>query len=303
VTIGEYQAAAAATDLNPGAVESASGEPTKAILIPLFGMSGEVGTLLAEYKKLLRDGPQHLRFRDQVTEELGDILWYVSNVATKFGLSLEDIAAANLDKTRDRWLNRGSYELFDNASPVHEQLPRQFEYTLTYSEVKGVNRVVLLDERGRQIGDALTDNARKDDGYRFHDVLHLANAVVLGWSPVIRSLLKIKRKSDPMYDEVEDGGRAIAIEEGLVASIYEYGVRHGFLSTTDVVDWELLRGMKRVVASADLEVKVRTAADWQAAIVAGFRVWRAVCEHDGGKVRGDLTKRTLEFVAPANATS
>ena len=31
------------------------------------------------------------------------------------------------------------------------------------------------------IGDALTDNAHIDDGYRFHDIFHFAYAAVLGW--------------------------------------------------------------------------------------------------------------------------
>ncbi|WP_206540680.1 MazG nucleotide pyrophosphohydrolase domain-containing protein [Xanthomonas hortorum] len=38
-----------------------------------------------------------------MAEELGDLLWYVGNVAAKFDLKLEDIAQANLKKTRDRW--------------------------------------------------------------------------------------------------------------------------------------------------------------------------------------------------------
>ena len=48
---------------------------------------------------------------------------------------------------------------------------------------------------GEKIGDELTDNAYKDDGYRFHDVFHSAYVAILGWSPVIRKLLKRKRKS------------------------------------------------------------------------------------------------------------
>ena len=61
---------------------------------------------------------------------------------------------------------------------------------------------------GKFIGDSLSDNAYVDDGYRFHDVMHLAHMAVLGWSPVMRNLLKLKRKSQPTIDEVEDGARA-----------------------------------------------------------------------------------------------
>ena len=66
----------------------------KAELIPLLGLVGEVGSLLGEYKKLLRDGSIHQNFRDEVQEELGDVLWYVANVAEKFGLDLNDVASA-----------------------------------------------------------------------------------------------------------------------------------------------------------------------------------------------------------------
>ncbi len=68
--------------------------------------------------------------------------------------------------------------------------------------------------RGVYVGDRLTDNAIEPDDYRFHDVFHYAYVAVLGWSPVIRALLRRKRKSDPKLDDAEDGARAILIEEG-----------------------------------------------------------------------------------------
>ena len=60
------------------------------VIIPILGLAGEVGELLNEYKKKLRDGDAHERFSDRVAEELGDILWYVAATATKFGLDLDD---------------------------------------------------------------------------------------------------------------------------------------------------------------------------------------------------------------------
>jgi hypothetical protein len=48
---------------------------------------------------------------------------------------------------------------------------------------------------GKPLGDDLTDNAYVDDGYRFHDVIHLALIAHLGWSPVVRGLMRRKRKS------------------------------------------------------------------------------------------------------------
>jgi hypothetical protein len=66
LTLDAYQRHAAATDLDVG-----SGDP----LIPLLGLAGEVGALLAEFKKERRPGGQSYRgFHDGVVTELGDIL-------------------------------------------------------------------------------------------------------------------------------------------------------------------------------------------------------------------------------------
>ena len=73
------------------------------ILVPLLGLAGEVGELLGEHKKWLRDGDSYKLFPDRVKEELGDLLWYLSNVATKHGLTLEEVANYNLRKTQRRW--------------------------------------------------------------------------------------------------------------------------------------------------------------------------------------------------------
>jgi NTP pyrophosphatase (non-canonical NTP hydrolase) len=93
----EYQLQAQETDRSP----SHEGE---GLIVPLLGLAGEVGTLLADYKKKLRDRETYRLFKENVAEELGDILWYVANVATKFDLDLAEIARFNLKKTRDRWL-------------------------------------------------------------------------------------------------------------------------------------------------------------------------------------------------------
>ena len=73
---------------------------------------------------------------------------------------------------------------------------------------------------GINIGDRLTDNAVTPDDYRFHDVFHFAYVAVLSWSPVLRSLLRLKRKSDPEIDEAQDGARAMLIEEGITTWIF-----------------------------------------------------------------------------------
>ena len=273
--------------------------PQRHDVVPLLGLVGEVGGLLGEYKKRLRDGETHRSFPDEVAEELGDILWYVANVADKFGLDLETIAEDNLKKVSDRWLRPAEQRhLYDDALPVCEQLPRKFEYRFEERRVKGVSKMVMVDGvRGADTGAALTDNAYEDDGYRFHDVMHLAFASLLGWSPVLRKLLRneklIKHRTPAEVDEAEDGGRGQVVEEAIVAAAYVYASEHGFLKGIEVVDWQLLRHITKMTRK--LEVGDRSTWAWNEALVRGFAVWRALRDRNGGTVVGDLERGTIEF--------
>lgn len=301
----DYQERARLTDQNPkpnDEREDSSRLPKMHEVIPLLGLVGEVGGLLSEYKKLLRDGATHRKFRDEVAEELGDILWYVASVATKFKLSLTEIARQNLRKVEDRWtMPEKARSLYDGLLPERQQLPRRFEYAFEERTVDGTVKVVLLDRMiGGTTGDPLTDNAYEDDGYRFHDVLHLAFAACLGWSPVLRKLLRSKgqldHRSPPELDEVEDGGRARVIEEAIAAAAYVYAADHDYLAGIEAVDWQLLRHIKRM--TSHLEVGNLSTKEWNDVLLRGFSLWREVRDHGGGAIRGDLTNRTVEFIPP-----
>lgn len=269
------------------------------IIVPLLGLAGEAGTLLSEYKKYLRDGSANVWHKDHVAEELGDLLWYIANLASKYDLDLGVIAEGNLAKARGRWIHRGrGADLgpapeFDAGFPAGERLPRQFEVEITETREDGAIWVRGMIA-GQQVGAPLTDNAYAGDGYRFHDVFHLAYAAVLGWSPVTRSLLKRKRKSDPTVDEVEDGGRAIAIEEGLSAIIFSYAQEHALLEGVRALDEPLLKLITRV--TAPLEVARCAPGEWETAVLTGFDVWRALVARGGGRVRLDLDARAIALV-------
>lgn len=290
----EYQRRAALTDRvplppNPGDVPEGP-----AILVPLLGLAGEVGSLLTEFKKHMRDGDAHRLFREQVKEDLGDLLWYVANVASKFGLDLADIAEANLAKTQDRWPDEGrpGRRLFDEGSPPAEQLPRRFEVRVEEVLKGGLGEVTYWYE-GRQLGNALTDNAAEDDGYRFHDVFHFAYAAMLGWSPVFREHLDRKRASDARTKEVEDRGRAKVIEEAVAAVVHDYAKKNNYLAGVDALDYSLLKKVRDLVAGR--EVEVCSLHEWERAILEGYRVWRLVRDNRGGIVVGDLLARTIEY--------
>src|SRR5665811_1983534 len=136
--------------------------------------------MVTEFKKRIRDQQAYTGFTDRVREELGDILWYVSNVSTKLGLKVSDVAQANLDKPEDRFgVPATEYTLFDQRMPPLEQLPRHGRITFDSSTPKVT---MFLD--GDPFGASLTDNQYIDDGYRYHDIFHLAYMAILGWSPV-----------------------------------------------------------------------------------------------------------------------
>lgn len=290
-----YQAHSLETDQVPS-VRNA--DDVAALVVPMLGLAGETGQLLKEYKKHLRDGQAHRMFNERVAEQLGDLLWYVANVASKFGLELEDIAKDNLDKVRARWLTaQEETPAFDAECPADERFPRQMVVQLIQSDDGSERPKVSMSIDGEVIGEPLGDNSYDPDGYRFHDVFHLAYAAVLGWSPNLRSFLKRKRKSRPLLDEVEDGGRARVIEEGVSALAFDYARAHNFLEGISEIDYRLLRTVQSM--TSHLEVSVMSAAQWERAILDGFSVWREVLANGGGKILVDLDAREIRYLGGA----
>lgn len=284
----EYQRFAQATDQVPA-------RHGDGLVVPLLGLVGEVGTLATDYKKRLRDGDSYRFYADDLTEELGDVLWYVANVAHKSGLKLSDIAAANLEKNRDRWVKPDAERTaYDQGFPASEQLPSSLLIDFAQSSDETGTYVRVLMEDGTQVGDPLTDNSRLEDGFRFHDALHLANLAVLGWSPVVRGFLGRKRRSNPHFDEVEDGGRAKVTEEAIVAFVFSRARQLSFFAGSTRVDNDVLDTIANLVGH--FEVRDRTRAEWEKTILAGYEVWRALRDNGGGLVRVDLDARTISYM-------
>ncbi len=73
-------------------------------IYPTLGLCGEAGEVADKVKKVLRDrdGRFDAAIRDDLRLELGDVLWYVAQLATELDLDLEDIAEANLAKLASR---------------------------------------------------------------------------------------------------------------------------------------------------------------------------------------------------------
>lgn len=73
-------------------------------IYPTLGLSGEAGEVAEKIKKVIRDknGIIDVETRELIKKELGDVIWYVSQLATEINLSLDDIANHNIEKLLSR---------------------------------------------------------------------------------------------------------------------------------------------------------------------------------------------------------
>ena len=85
LTVQEYHHQAQRTD------QLADADPD--FTFPLLGVFGEVGSLLSEVKKKLRDPISYIGYEASVLEEFGDVLWYIGALAARAKISLEYLAA------------------------------------------------------------------------------------------------------------------------------------------------------------------------------------------------------------------
>lgn len=363
----------------------------EALTFLLLGLFGEVGSLLSEIKKKQRDRNAYFAFAETAREELGDVLWYFSNIAEVCGcrlsvianrasqptgawikqprsgrpntffdlqrrdyrflipnagpmaeryllrlasavgqmlsrpaagnldnffeahlveifralriaadsarLGLDDAAVFNLEKAIGRFpIKRNWGDIFDANFDVDERFPSRLTLTVKEKRSGGGGTYVLLEVNGVHIGDRLTDNSAAEDGYRYHDVFHLSYATYLGWSPVLRALLKLKRKSNPRVDEQQDGARAIITEEGISNWIFAHGARHRFFEDVSSLDFALLKTIREMVKG--YEVESRPLWIWEEAILSGFKMFRLLKRNGGGVVIADLRKHSLSYRPP-----
>ena len=343
--------------------------PRDALEPVMFGLFGEVGSVLTVVKKGGRDGVA-LPGRDALfTEELADVLWYFATLSRRLGvdldqlligstqaqasscvsqgsetvegvdpsapdgdanvrlaetaarllrvrkldrfgwealrtfgrcymrvigasgLTLEDVIHVGVRKARDGFVlpALSSLPRFDVGFPDDERLPEHFEITFTQRS----DGQCEMSWDGKPIGDPLNDAAVSADGFRFHDVFHLAHVAVLHWSPTFRALTGRKRKSVPEIDDAEDGGRARVVEEGIVAWIFGRARELGFFEGQRLVAFDLLKTIAQFVQGFEVErCPLRL---WERAILRGYDVFREVRVNEGGVVIGDRGERTLRY--------
>ena len=74
------------------------------VIYPTLGLAGEAGEVADKVKKILRDkkGVFDKDSKDAIKFELGDVLWYISQLSSELGYALEEVANANLQKLNSR---------------------------------------------------------------------------------------------------------------------------------------------------------------------------------------------------------
>ncbi len=94
--LADYQQRSRVTAIYPGAGRD--------LLYPTLGLCGEAGEVAEKAKKMLRDdeGVLTAERRAALAAELGDVLWYLAQLATEAGLDLDAVASQNLAKLASR---------------------------------------------------------------------------------------------------------------------------------------------------------------------------------------------------------
>lgn len=189
---------------------------------------------------------------------------------------------------------KSNYQFFDGNCKAEEQIPRFF--MISFEEVgnsdKGEVRVIFNNER--QLGDIINDNAYKNDFYRYHDIFHYAFAALLGWSPCTRAMMKRKRKSDKLLDEIEDGAKATITEEALSMIIFNEAKRKNYFKDASRISRTTLRIIKEM--TDNFEVNVRTTKEWEQAILKSYEIFRFLVENKGGTVEFDMQNKKVNYL-------
>jgi len=260
----------------------------------LLALAAEVGAAVSDH--------QSGAFLDKqaLAKRLLSIFTLVLRASREAGLTLEGAALKNLHKISGRWPEQRIYPPHsDDTRDPDERLPRLMVIDV-FEKAVGGRPFVFQRCNDLFIGDRLTDNSHEPDDYRFHDVFHYAFVAVLGWSPVVRSLLRLKRKSDSKLDETEDGARAILIEEGI--STWVFGQARPLDYFRDIkrgqVPIDLLKQIHQFVEG--YEPRDYPLWMWEEALLQGYAAFRFLQEHRRGRVTIDFANRQLrvEPLAP-----
>lgn len=77
-------------------------------IYPTLGLVGEAGEVAEKVKRIIRLGRETFTEEEktEIEKELGDVLWYMAQLSTELGLSLENVALHNIEKLKSRLIRR-----------------------------------------------------------------------------------------------------------------------------------------------------------------------------------------------------
>jgi NTP pyrophosphatase (non-canonical NTP hydrolase) len=93
---GEYQKLARTTAMYAGAGNN--------FAYPALGLCGETGEVAEKIKRVIRDGRDSVSEKEkiEISKEIGDVLWYLANLAAELDLDFDDVARENIAKLKSR---------------------------------------------------------------------------------------------------------------------------------------------------------------------------------------------------------
>lgn len=231
------------------------------------------------------------RLRDEGRPKLVEFARTYLKALHASNLIFAGVVRRNISKTRGAFIEPDLTELptFDDEFDEDERLPAEFRIRISQRKAGRS----YLQWNNVFIGDPLTDNIGDPDGYRFHDVFHLAHAAILHWSPVFRALIKQKRKSKGRFDEEQDSGRAIVVEEGLTAWIFMRAKELNYFEGQKKVSFDILKTIEDFTSG--YEVSLCPLKQWERAILDGYAVFRQIRDSKGGWVIGNRETRTISY--------
>ena len=100
MTFDDYQEKSRKTAIYPNIGQN--------FIYPTLGLADEAGEVVGKIKKVMRDhgGVINDTHKEEIAKELGDVLWYVAQIATELNISLKTVAVGNIEKLYSR-LERG----------------------------------------------------------------------------------------------------------------------------------------------------------------------------------------------------
>lgn len=188
--------------------------------------------------------------------------------------------------------------IFDKDYISQEQIPQTFKIVFEEVGVGSINEVRVscnTCNNKQQVGDIINDNSYENDFYRYHDIFHYSFAALLGWSPCARAMMKRKRKSNLLVDEIEDGARAAITEEAISIIVFNEAKRKSFFRGKSKVSKTTLRIIKEMTES--FEVKVRTSEEWEYAILRAYDAFRFLVSNRGGIVKFNSKNKEVKYIS------